>query len=295
MSNYEIIETSNVPIKAWTRGVGIEDSARKQLENTARLPIIFRHVAVMPDVHFGIGATVGSVVPTEGAIIPAAVGVDIGCFTGDTEIPLASGASRRLDELAAAGEELTVYACTPTGRIVFAKARAHHTQSEAALVRITLDNTREICCTPDHQFMRRDGSYVRADELAEGDSLMPLYRECDRDGYELVQQNYSGRMQKAHWIVARSGLLGPVPKFDGQRTVIHHVDFNESNNDPSNLEFMGANDHSSYHRMLVERNEHWQSPEFEAQRVAALRRKAETPEGHVATTRASAGARRAAR
>jgi tRNA-splicing ligase RtcB len=79
MSNYEIIETSNVPIKAWTRGVGIEDSARKQLENTARLPIIFRHVAVMPDVHFGIGATVGSVVPTEGAIIPAAVGVDIGC------------------------------------------------------------------------------------------------------------------------------------------------------------------------------------------------------------------------
>ena len=79
MSNYELIETSNVPIKAWTRGVGIEDSARKQLENTARLPIIFRHVAVMPDVHFGIGATVGSVVPTQGAIIPAAVGVDIGC------------------------------------------------------------------------------------------------------------------------------------------------------------------------------------------------------------------------
>ncbi len=79
MSNYELIETDNVPIKAWTRGVGIEDSARKQLENTARLPIIFRHVAVMPDVHFGIGATVGSVVPTVGAIIPAAVGVDIGC------------------------------------------------------------------------------------------------------------------------------------------------------------------------------------------------------------------------
>ena len=79
VSNYELIETDNVPIKAWTRGVGIEDSARKQLENTARLPIIFRHVAVMPDVHFGIGATVGSVVPTEGAIIPAAVGVDIGC------------------------------------------------------------------------------------------------------------------------------------------------------------------------------------------------------------------------
>jgi tRNA-splicing ligase RtcB len=79
MSNYDVIETEGVPIKAWTRGVTIEDAARKQLENVARLPIVFRHVAVMPDVHFGIGATVGSVVATEHAIIPAAVGVDIGC------------------------------------------------------------------------------------------------------------------------------------------------------------------------------------------------------------------------
>ena len=79
MSEYDVIETDGVPIKAWTRGVELEQSARRQLENVARLPIVFHHVAVMPDVHFGIGATVGSVVPTEGAIIPAAVGVDIGC------------------------------------------------------------------------------------------------------------------------------------------------------------------------------------------------------------------------
>ena len=77
--DYDVFETDGVPIKAWTRGVAIEDAARRQLENVARLPIVFHHVAVMPDVHFGIGATVGSVVPTEGAIIPAAVGVDIGC------------------------------------------------------------------------------------------------------------------------------------------------------------------------------------------------------------------------
>ena len=77
--DHDVFETAGVPIKAWTRGVAIEDAARKQLENVARLPIVFHHVAVMADVHFGIGATVGSVVPTEGAIIPAAVGVDIGC------------------------------------------------------------------------------------------------------------------------------------------------------------------------------------------------------------------------
>ncbi len=91
MSNYELIETSGVPIKAWTRGVGVEDAARKQLENVARLPIVFHHVAAMPDVHFGIGATVGSVVPTQQAIIPAAVGVDIGCgmMALQTDLPAA--------------------------------------------------------------------------------------------------------------------------------------------------------------------------------------------------------------
>ncbi|HYN60911.1 MAG TPA: RtcB family protein [Rubrivivax sp.] len=68
-----------VPVKMWTRGVPVEDEAKRQLTNAARLPIVFKHIAAMPDVHFGIGATVGSVIPTLKAIIPAAVGVDIGC------------------------------------------------------------------------------------------------------------------------------------------------------------------------------------------------------------------------
>src|SRR3989475_12598629 len=68
-----------VPIKAWIRGVSIEDVAVKQLQNVARLPCVRGWVAAMPDVHWGVGATVGSVIPTVGAIIPAAVGVDIGC------------------------------------------------------------------------------------------------------------------------------------------------------------------------------------------------------------------------
>lgn len=92
MAEYDLIETEGVPIKAWTRGVTIEAAARKQLENVARLPIVFRHVAVMPDVHFGIGATVGSVVPTIGAIIPAAVGVDIGCGMMAVETSLVASA-----------------------------------------------------------------------------------------------------------------------------------------------------------------------------------------------------------
>lgn len=76
---YEHIETGHAPIKAWIRGVLVDDKALQQLRNVAGLPIVHGHVAAMPDVHWGIGATVGSVIPTRGAIIPAAVGVDIGC------------------------------------------------------------------------------------------------------------------------------------------------------------------------------------------------------------------------
>src|SRR5215813_5514821 len=79
-NTYNVIESeTGVPIKAWTRGVPVEEAAQKQLMNVAQLPFVFKWVAAMPDVHWGIVATVGSVIPTKGAIIPAAVGVDIGC------------------------------------------------------------------------------------------------------------------------------------------------------------------------------------------------------------------------
>src|SRR3990170_45402 len=78
--NYEVLTmTGGTPIKAWIRGVPLEEPAELQLRNVASLPFVHKWVAVMPDVHYGVGATVGSVVPTVGAIIPAAVGVDIGC------------------------------------------------------------------------------------------------------------------------------------------------------------------------------------------------------------------------
>ncbi len=67
------------PIKAWVDGVQVEDAALTQLHNVSRLPFVHKHIAVMPDVHWGMGATVGSVIATKGAVIPAAVGVDLGC------------------------------------------------------------------------------------------------------------------------------------------------------------------------------------------------------------------------
>lgn len=80
MSKFEVIDAGNGRfIKAWRRGVKFEDKAIEQLKNTAQLPFIFRHISAMPDTHWGMGSTVGTVLPTKGAVVPAAVGVDIGC------------------------------------------------------------------------------------------------------------------------------------------------------------------------------------------------------------------------
>ncbi len=80
VENYNVLRSDTGGlVKAWTKGVPFEDEARKQLLNAAAMPFIHKWVAAMPDVHLGLGATVGSVIPTVGAVIPAAVGVDIGC------------------------------------------------------------------------------------------------------------------------------------------------------------------------------------------------------------------------
>jgi tRNA-splicing ligase RtcB len=99
-------------VKAWVAGVAVEQTALDQLQNLARLPFIHQWVAAMPDVHAGIGATVGSVIPTRGAIIPAAVGVDIGC--GMVAARTTLGASDLPDGLAAMREAIEV--AVPHGR-----------------------------------------------------------------------------------------------------------------------------------------------------------------------------------
>jgi tRNA-splicing ligase RtcB len=84
-------ETAKHPIKHWTQGVPLDDRAREQLHNIASLPFIHKHVAAMPDVHWGMGATIGSVIATKGAIVPAAVGVDIGCGMMAVQTTLKAG------------------------------------------------------------------------------------------------------------------------------------------------------------------------------------------------------------
>ena len=74
---FKKVISGKFPVKIWTNE--IDDNAIKQLENMAQMPFIHKHIAAMPDVHWGMGATIGSVIPAKGAVIPAAVGVDLGC------------------------------------------------------------------------------------------------------------------------------------------------------------------------------------------------------------------------
>jgi len=138
-AKFNVITPENgVPIKAWTRGVPLEDAARNQLLNVAQLPFIYKWVAAMPDVHWGIGATVGSVIPTRGAIVPAAVGVDIGC--GMMAIQTSLNASQLPDNLH--GIRDAIEKAVPVGRTdqggandrgVWKHAPEHHVNVWAAL------------------------------------------------------------------------------------------------------------------------------------------------------------------
>jgi tRNA-splicing ligase RtcB len=171
-----VLNKGKVPVKIYTKE--IESSALDQLKNIAQLPFVHSHVAAMPDVHTGIGATVGAVIPTKGAIIPAAVGVDIGCFVGETKIPLVDGTETTFKDLVERGGKHWVYVIDKEQKITSAQATANLTRKNASLMKVVLDNDEEIICTPDHQFMLWDGAWCEARDLQPKMSLMP--RDADK-------------------------------------------------------------------------------------------------------------------
>ena len=107
MSNYVVNSDGKYPIKMWTKGVPVEDEAVSQLVNLANLPFIHKHIAVLPDVHKGKGSTIGSVIATDNAIVPAAVGVDLGCVDAETEYLTPTG-WKRIDSYQD-GDQVLIY------------------------------------------------------------------------------------------------------------------------------------------------------------------------------------------
>ena len=172
-------DTGEVPVRLFLTPQllgAAEETLYRQIVNATRFPGV-RMVVITPDTHYGYGVPVGCVLITDkdaGAIAMGPVGYDIGCFTADTLVPTADGRSHPIGELAAAGQETYVYALNAGHKIVIAKATARKTRLNAPLVKVTLDNGREIFCTPDHEFMLRDGTYLPAEHLPPSTSLMPF-------------------------------------------------------------------------------------------------------------------------
>ena len=197
----DALRETALPYQVWGKD-GIDPAANKQMENALRLPVAVAG-ALMPDAHVGYGLPIGGVLATQGTVIPYAVGVDIACFTGDTRVTLADGNDYTLRELTERDEPFVVFACCDSGRISAARATAHRTRADAELVEVELDNGEKIRCTPDHEWMLRDGIFCAARELEAGASLMPFYARADGR----VRQPCSGQWElvSANEFAARLG------------------------------------------------------------------------------------------
>jgi len=152
-----------------------EEGVFQQVRAATEFPGV-TDVVITPDAHTGYVVPVGCVMATNGTLCQAPVGYDIGCFRGDTLVPTVDGRSYPIEQLAAAGEEIFVYAIGGEQRVHVARASARMTRRDAPLVLVMLDHGEGVVCTPDHEFMLRDGAYREATDLTPGTSLMPFYR-----------------------------------------------------------------------------------------------------------------------
>jgi DNA gyrase subunit B len=191
-----------------------------------------------------------------------------GCFTGETEIALASGRSITFEDLVEEHEEGNTHYCYTVkndGKIGLEQIQNPRcTKKNAELVEVTLDTGKTIKCTPDHEFMLRDGSYCEAQYLAEGQSLMPLYRKISDtsedgitiEGYEMVNQPITNDFWEfTHLLADKHNRENGVDTEDaGQHK--HHVDFDKRNNRPDNIERLTEDEHLELHREHAERTLH---------------------------------------
>lgn len=193
------------------------------------------------------------------------------CLSGDTSISLLDGREVPIKELAETHPEggFWVYSVNKDGRIVPGKVtKAWKTGTRSDMVTVTLDNSETVTCTSDHLFMLRDGSYKEAGLLAEGDSLMPLYRRTRKISptsreYEQVHHPEAA-VGQSRWQYTHSMSAGAVHRPADKGEVVHHVDLSSTNNSPDNLQIMSSSDHSALHSRLASGRfeKLWSDPEW---------------------------------
>lgn len=180
------------------------------------------------------------------------------CFTGDTEIRLLDGSIRSFKWLTDnyADKEFWVISCLPDGTVVPAKAiNPHKTKEVTELAIVTLDNGKQVRCTPDHRWMLRNGTYTEAKDLKPNDSLMPFYHKRDEQGHLLFKPN--NETQRKRLAGYNDTIFSPMYRnvydlcVDGDiyksGHQIHHKDFNPTNDCPDNLEQIIQKNHYILH------------------------------------------------
>lgn len=201
---------------------------------------------------------------------------NFGCFVGSTRVRLADGSSKSFEELVAAdarGEQYFIYTIK-AGRVEMAPVRAPRlTKKDAPVVKVNLDNGAEIVCTPDHRFMRRDGTYCEAQNLKPNDALMPFYSRLNTGtdpnlrGYEEIYQPATDGWEFAHHLADAYNVARAVyPRSAGR--VRHHRDLDKLNNDPRNIVRMHWAEHRRLHIGLLDQM--WSDPDFRQQMSAML-------------------------
>jgi len=188
-----------------------------------------------------------------------------GCLAGDTKLALAGGRNLSFKELVKEyeqGKENFCYTIKEDESIGIAKIENPRiTKQNAEVIKIILDNNKEIICTPDHKFKLRDGSYKEAKELVRTDSLMPLHKKISKIGGKITIEGYEMVWdQKRRWIFTH--LLsdeynlqkGVYTKEQGDSK--HHMDFNKLNNNPTNIIRMPKDEHLILHTQFLEKTLH---------------------------------------
>ena len=178
------------------------------------------------------------------------------CLALDTKIPLLNGTDKTLTELIdehSRGIKNYVYSIDETTKLIVPGeiTWAGITRRNTSTVKIWLDNGECVQSTPDHLFLTRDGKWIAAEKLEINQSLMPLYKKNEimykKSDYEMVYQPGTDNWQWTHRMVESHNPISPPIR----GTVIHHVDFNRKNNNPSNLERMTWVDHREIHMKNV--------------------------------------------
>ncbi len=206
-------------------------------------------VCIIPPNSFALARTVEYFrIPRNVLVICLGKSTYARCFSGDTRVALADGATPTLEEMATRAEQGELfwgYSVGQFGRITVSLLDAPRYIGRDALLEVRLDNEEVIRCTPDHEMVLRDGRLLPAHQLRPGDSLMPLYRQLVR-GYEVLYQPSNGHLYPTHRLADEWNLRnGIYPDLPG--THRHHKDFNRLNNLPWNIERLPAADHIRLH------------------------------------------------